>query len=183
MASPNAKSGDIQNDYQQERQIIDDYLKQINPNFSAGELRVITDLIEEQHFRFKILYKNIIVEDHELTLHPDSDTTMLVTGMNLFNHDIVTTPSITEEQALEKLKSENNRITDKSILSTQLVIYKELSGTPFLAYKIKVEISTREKYNYYVSAMNSDILEERTLIRTYTSSLGIAELENWGTQN
>ena len=60
MVSPNAKSGDTQDDYQQERQIIDDYLKRINPNFSAGDLRVITDLINEQHFRFKILYKNII---------------------------------------------------------------------------------------------------------------------------
>lgn len=35
MVSPNAKSGDTQNNYQQERQIIDDYLKQINPNFST----------------------------------------------------------------------------------------------------------------------------------------------------
>lgn len=41
MVSPNAKSGDAQNDYQQERQIIDDYLKQINSNFSTGELSVI----------------------------------------------------------------------------------------------------------------------------------------------
>ena len=59
----NAKDGDTINDYQEERQFIDDYLKRINSNFSAGDLRVITDLINEQHFRFKILYKNIIVED------------------------------------------------------------------------------------------------------------------------
>ena len=179
----NAKDGDTINDYQEERQFIDDYLKRINPNFSAGDLRVITDLINEQHFRFKILYKNIIVEDHELTLHPDSDTTMSVTGMNLFSHDIVTTPSITQEQAIEKLKSENNRISDKSILSSELVIYKNLRGAPYLSYKITVEISIREKYNYYVSAIDSDILEKRTLVRTYTSSSGIAELENWGQQN
>ena len=38
MVSPNAKSGDTTNNYQQERQIIDDYLKQINPNFSANTL-------------------------------------------------------------------------------------------------------------------------------------------------
>ena len=50
MVSPNPKSGDTQNDYQQERQIIDDYLKRINPNFLAGDLRVITDLIDEQHY-------------------------------------------------------------------------------------------------------------------------------------
>ena len=49
-----AKDGDTINDYQEERQLIDNYLKQINPNFSAGKLRVITDLIEEQHFRFGI---------------------------------------------------------------------------------------------------------------------------------
>ena len=174
----NAKDGDTINDYQVERQLIDNYLKQINTNFSAGELKVTTDLIEEQHFRFKILYKNIIVEDHELTLHPDSDITMSVTGMNLFSHDIVTTPSITQEQAIEKLKSENNRISDKSILSSELVIYKNLRGAPYLSYKITVEISIREKYNYYVSAIDSDILEKRTLVRTYTSSSGIADLES-----
>ena len=36
-----AKDGDTINDYQEERQFIDNYLKQINPNFSAGKLRVI----------------------------------------------------------------------------------------------------------------------------------------------
>ncbi|MBR4153852.1 MAG: hypothetical protein IKT96_00700, partial [Paludibacteraceae bacterium] len=34
----NIKDGDIINDYQEERQLIDDYLKQINPNFSAGDV-------------------------------------------------------------------------------------------------------------------------------------------------
>ena len=178
MVSPNAKSGDTQDDYQQERQIIDDYLKRINPNFSAGDLRVITDLINEQHFRFKILYKNIIVEDHKLTLHPDSDTTMSVTGMNLFSHDIVTTPSITQEQAIEKLKSENKTITDESISSCELVIFKELRGEPYLSYKINVDISVRRKYNYYVSAINGDILRRRDLVRTYTSASGVADLES-----
>ena len=174
----NAKDGDTINDYQEERQFIDDYLKRINSNFSAGDLRVITDLINEQHFRFKILYKNIIVEDHELTLHPDSDTTISVTGMNLFSHDIVTTPSITQEQAIEKLKSENNRITDESILSSELVIYKNLRGAPYLSYKINVDISVRRKYNYYVSAINGDILRRRDLVRTYTSASGVADLES-----
>ena len=178
MVSPNAKSGDTQDDYQQERQIIDDYLKRVNPNFSAGDLRVITDLINEQHFRFKILYKNIIVEDHKLTLHPDSDTTMSVTGMNLFSHDIVTTPSITQEQAIEKLKSENKTITDESISSCELVIFKELRGEPYLSYKINVDISVRRKYNYYVSAINGDILRRRDLVRTYTSASGVADLES-----
>ena len=178
MVSPNAKSGDTQDDYQVERQFIDDYLKRINPNFSAGDLRVITDLINEQHFRFKILYKNIIVEDHKLTLHPDSDTTMSVTGMNLFSHDIVTTPSITQEQAIEKLKSENKTITDESISSCELVIFKELRGEPYLSYKINVDISVRRKYNYYVSAINGDILRRRDLVRTYTSASGVADLES-----
>ena len=178
-----AKDGDTINDYQEERQLIDNYLKQINPNFSAGKLRVITDLIEEQHFRFGILYKNIVVEDHELTLHPESDTTMSITGMNLFSHDVITTPSITKEQAIEKLKSENNTITDELILSCELVIFKELRGEPYLSYKINVDISARRKYNYYVSAINGDILRRRDLVRTYTSASGVADLENWGQQD
>ena len=178
MMSPNAKSGDTQNTYTQEQQIIDDYLKQINPNFSANNLRVITDLINKQHFRFDIYYDNVIIDGHELTLHPLSDTTMSVTGMNLFSHDIVTTPSITQEQAIEKLKSENKTITDESISSCELVIFKELRGEPYLSYKINVDISVRRKYNYYVSAINGDILRRRDLVRTYTSALGVANLES-----
>ena len=37
MVSPNAKSGDTQNDYQQERQIIDDYLKQMKQEQMAED--------------------------------------------------------------------------------------------------------------------------------------------------
>ena len=50
MVSPNAKSGDTQNDYQQERQIIDEYLKQINSNFSAGDIKIIIDSRNVKHF-------------------------------------------------------------------------------------------------------------------------------------
>jgi hypothetical protein len=59
MVSPNAKSGDTQNDYQQELQIIDDYLKQINPNFSAGNLKTIIDSRNVMHFRFDVVYNGI----------------------------------------------------------------------------------------------------------------------------
>ena len=182
MVSPKAKSSDTTNDYQQEREIIDNYLKQINPNFSANNLRVITDLINKQHFRFNIYYNNIIIDGHELTLHPLSDSTMSVTGMNLFNHDIITTPLITAKQAIEKLKLENNSITYETISSSQLVIYKDLKGVPCLSYKITVIISNIECYDYYVSAINGDILKKRTLVTNYISTSGIAELENWGEQ-
>ena len=37
---------------------------------------------------------------------------MLITGTTLFNDDIVTTPVLTLEQAIEKLKSNNELITD-----------------------------------------------------------------------
>ena len=47
--------------------------------------------------------------------------------------NIVTTPSITEEQAIEKLKSENNLIIDEFILSSELVIHKALKGFPCLS--------------------------------------------------
>ena len=183
IVSPNAKSGDTQNDYQQELQIIDDYLKQINPNFSAGNLKTIIDSRNVMHFRFDVVYNGIVVDNHKLTLHPLSDTTMYVKGMNLFSNDIVTIPTITKEQAIEKLNLENNLITNETILSSELVIYKALKGTPCLSYKIKVRISTNECYCYYVSATNGDILKKRSLIYDYTNALGIAELENWGQQN
>ena len=58
----NAKDGDTINDYQVERQFIDNYMKQINPNFSAGNLRVLTDLINDQHLVFDVIYKQIPVD-------------------------------------------------------------------------------------------------------------------------
>ena len=84
----NAKDGDTINDYQVERQFIDNYMKQINPNFSAGNLRVIVDLINDQHLVFDVIYKQIPVDGYDLTLHPLSDTTYVIMGANLFSNDI-----------------------------------------------------------------------------------------------
>lgn len=182
MVSPNAKSGDAQNDYQQERQIIDDYLKQINSNFSTGELSVITDLIDKQHFKFDIIYKNVIVDENTLTLHYWSDSTLMITGANLFSNDIEITPSLTKEQAIEKLKLSDNRINDSTILSNQLVIYKDLETEPYLCYKIRVALSIVESYHYYVSALNGDIIKKLSLTRNSTPEIGTAYLQNWGTQ-
>ena len=182
MVSPNAKSGDTQNDYQQERQIIDDYLKQINPNFSAGELCVITDLVNEQHFRFDILYKNVIIDGNTLTLHYWSDSTLMITGANLFSNDIETTPTSTKEQAAEKLKLSDNRINDSTILSNELVIYKDLETEPYLCYKMEVALSVVESYHYYVSALNGNIIKKLSLTRSSTPKIGTAYLQNWGTQ-
>ena len=55
-----AKGGDAINDYQVERQFIDNYMKQINPNFSAGKLSVIVDLINEKHYRCNVFYKQTL---------------------------------------------------------------------------------------------------------------------------
>ena len=183
MVSPNAKSGDTQNDYQQERQIIDDYLKQINPNFSAGELRVIVGLTKKEHYRFEVLYKGILVDKHKITLHQSTDTTMLITGTTLFDNDIVTTPVLTLAQVIEKLKSNNDSITEETILSNKIVIYKALDGEPYLCYKIEISFSPIEHYYYYVSAINGDIIWRSTLVRSATPEIGMANLHIWGTQS
>ena len=146
----NAKCGDIINDYQAERQFIDDYLKRINPNFSAGDLIVHVGLTQKKNFLFEVMYKEILVDKHKITLHQFTDTTMLITGTTLFNNDIDVEPILTLDQAIEKLKLHNNQIIDESILSNKLVIYKALGGEPYLCYKIEVFIYPIEHYYYYV---------------------------------
>ena len=183
MISPNAKSGDIQNDYQQEQQIIDNYLKQINPNFSADNLIVHIGLTQKKHFLFDVLYKGILVDKHKITLHQYTDTTMLITGTTLFSNDIDIHPILTLQQAIENLKLTNNLITDESILSNNLVIYKALGGVPYLCYKMKVLLSSTDYYQYYVSASNGEILNINPLTRRATPEIGTASLKNWGTQN
>ena len=173
----NAKDGDTINDYQVERQFIDNYMKQINPNFSAGNLRVIVAITPEEHLRFEVIYKQIPVDGYSLTLHPYSDTTCLITGANLFSNDIETTPVLTKEQAAEKLKLSDNRINDSTILSNRLIIFKDLKTEPYLCYKMEVLIDPFEHYYYYVSAVNGDIIFNEILSRSFTSAVGTADSE------
>ena len=115
----NARDGDSINAYQAERQFIDDYLKQINPNFSAGELKVHISLSQKKSFLFEVLYKDVIVDKHKITLHQFIDTAMLITGTTLFSNDINVEPTLTLDQAVKKLQLQNNKITDESILSNK----------------------------------------------------------------
>ena len=178
-----AKDGDTINDYQEERQLIDNYLKQINPNFSAGDLIVHIGLTQKKDFLFEVMYKEILVDKHKITLHQFTDTTMLITGTTLFNNDIDVEPALTLGQAVEKLKLHNNQIIDESILSNKLVIYKALGGEPYLCYKVEVFIYPIEHYYYYVSAVNGNIVWRSNLTRGFSSETGIANLYNWGTKN
>ena len=155
----NAKDGDVINGYQQERQLIDDYLKQINPNFSAGEVKVIVDLIDKEHYRCNVFYKQIPVDGYRLTVHPLTDTTLSITGMDLFRDDISVVPSLSKRQAIENLKLANDLVTDESVLLNELVVYKALKGEPCLCYKIEVLLSNTENYRYYVSAINGAIIK------------------------
>ena len=178
-----AKDGDTINDYQEERQLIDNYLKQINSGFSVGKLKVITGLVNDKHLRFNVIYKQIPVDGYTLTLYSLSDTTLLITGANLFSNDIETTPVLTKEQAAEKLKLSDNRINDSTILSNRLIIFKDLKTEPYLCYKMEVLIDPFEHYYYYVSAMNGEIIFNEILSRWFTSVTGTADLHNWGTKN
>ena len=47
-----------------------------------GNIKIIIDSRNVKHFRFDVLYKNIPVDGHKLTLHPLSDTTVYVKGMS-----------------------------------------------------------------------------------------------------
>lgn len=168
----NIKDGDTINDYQEERQLIDDYLKQINPNFSAGDVKVSVAITPEEHLKFDIIYKQIPVDGYALTLHPLSDTIYVIMGANLFSNDIEATPILTKGQAVEKLKLVNNLVTDKSILLNELVVYKALGGEPYLCYKIEVLLSNLENYCYYISAINGDVIKKISLEIFSSSEIG-----------
>ena len=152
-------------------------MKRINPNFSARNLRVIVAITPEEHLRFEVIYKQIPVDGYSLTLHPLSDTTYVIMGANLFSNDIETTPTLTKEQAAEKLKLSDNRINDSTILSNRLIIFKDLKTEPYLCYKIEVAIDSFEHYYYYVSAINGDIIFNEILSRSFTSAVGTADSE------
>jgi hypothetical protein len=155
---------------EQAREIVEDYLDGINVNFSTGEVKVIEkeiDSIEMNTFRFEVYYKKVFV-DNRITLHPMRDhetnefstTQVLITGSSLFYNDISVKPRLSKKEALECLKQSDSAITDEVIESQpELLIHKNLGEAPHLAYKIRVNISLFDRWDYYVSAQTGEVLD------------------------
>ena len=152
---------------EQAREIVEDYLYGINVNFSTGELKVIESLTGLNHFRFEVYYKKVWV-DNSITLHPMRDhetnefstTQVLITGASLFYNDISVKPRLSKKEALECLKQSDSARTDEVIESQpELLIHKNLGEAPHLAYKIRVNISLFDRWDYYVSAQTGEVLD------------------------
>ena len=159
---------------EQARKIMEDYLDGINVNFSTGELKVIESLTGLNHFRFEVYYKKVLV-DNAITLHPMRDhetnefstTQVLITGASLFYNDISVKPRLSKKEALECLKQSDSAITDEVIeLQPELLIHKDRGEAPYLAYKIRVNISMFDCWDYYVSAQTGEVLD-----RTYEGAV------------
>lgn len=159
--------GVVELNEEQAREIVENYLDQINVNFSTGELKVIESLTGLNHFRFEVYYKKVLVEDHRITLHPMRDhetnefstTQVLITGTSLFYNDISVKPKISKKKALECLKQSDSVITEEMIESEpNLLICKELGKAPHLSYKIRVNISDFDCWGYYVSAQTGVVV-------------------------
>lgn len=159
---------------EQAREIVEDYLDGINVNFSTGELKVIESLTGLNHFRFEVYYKKVWV-DNSITLHPMRDhetnefstTQVLITGASLFYNDISVKPRLSKKEALKCLKQSDSAITDEVIESQpELLIHKDRGEAPYLAYKIRVNISTFDCWDYYVSAQTGEVLD-----RTYKGAV------------
>ena len=156
---------------EQARKIVEDYLDGINVNFSTGAVKVIEDeidSIEMNTFRFEVYYKKVWVDGHRITLHPMRDhetnkfstTQVLITGTSLFYNDISVKPRLSKKEALECLKRSDSAITDEVIESQpELLIHKNLEEAPHLAYKIRVNISMFDRWDYYVSAQTGEVLD------------------------
>lgn len=160
--------GVVELNEEQAREIMEDYLDGINVNFSTGELKVIESLTGLNHFRFEVYYKKVWVDGHRITLHPMRDhetnefstTQVLITGTSLFYNDISVKPRLSKKEALECLKQSDSAITDEVIESQpELLIHKNLGEAPHLAYKIRVNISLFDRWDYYVSAQTGEVLD------------------------
>ena len=162
--------GVVELNEEQARKIMEDYLDGINVNFSTGEVKVIEkeiDSIEMNTFHFEVYYKKVFV-DNRITLHPMRDhetnefstTQVLITGTSLFYNDISVKPRLSKKEALECLKQSDSAITDEVIESQpELLIHKNLGEAPHLAYKIRVNISLFDRWDYYVSAQTGEVLD------------------------
>ena len=156
---------------EQARKIVEDYLDGINVNFSTGEVKIIEneiDSIEMTTFRFEVYYKKVWVDGHRITLHPMRDhetnkfstTQVLISGTSLFYNDISVKPRLSKKEALECLKQSDSAITDEVIESQpELLIHKNLGEAPYLTYRIRVNISMFDCWDYFVSAQTGEVVD------------------------
>lgn len=167
--------GVVELNEEQARKIMEDYLDGINVNFSTGELKVNESLTGLNHFHFEVYYKGVWVIAHKISLHPMRDhetnefstTQVLITGTSLFYNDISVKPRLSKKEALECLKQSDSAITDEVIESQpELLIHKNLGEAPYLTYRIRVNISMFDRWDYYVSAQTGEVLD-----RTYEGAV------------
>ena len=167
--------GVVELNEEQARKIMEDYLDGINVNFSTGELNVNESLTGLNHFHFEVYYKGVWVIAHKISLHPMRDhetnefstTQVLITGTSLFYNDISVKPKLSEKEALECLKQSDSAITDEVIVSEpELLIQKDLGKAPNLAYKVTVDFSLFDRWDYYVSAQTGEVVD-----RTYEGAI------------
>ncbi len=160
--------GVVELNEEQARKIVEDYLDGINVNFSTGESKVIESLTGLNHFRFEVYYKNVWVKAHTITLHPMRDhetnefstTQVLISGTSLFYNDISVKPRLSKKEALEYLKRSDSKITDEVIESEpELLIHKNLGEAPYLTYRIRVNISMFDCWDYFVSAQTGEVVD------------------------
>ncbi|MFC0877829.1 M4 family metallopeptidase [Saccharicrinis sp. FJH2] len=128
---------------------------------------VITDELGITHIKAQQLYKGIEVEGGESFLHIKSDKDLFTGKIYLVDPDIQTTSTLTEEQAVQKVKSD---ISTKTIcraisepqrkflgydpVQPKLVIYDNK-----LVYKVEYRPNIIEEWIYYIDAGNGSVVK------------------------
>lgn len=157
-------------DKMQARKVVESFLDGINVNFSTGEPEANEDSIYATHYHFQVYYKGILYKSHKISLHQMRDfenncystTKVLISGNELFYNDISVDPRLSKEEALKYLKRSDRAIKDEVIKSEPEMLIFKGSGegdVPQLAYRIRVDISIFDRWDYYVSALTGKVLE------------------------
>ena len=157
-------------DKTQARKVVESFLDEINVNFSTGEPDVDENLIFDAHYHFQVYYKGVLYKSHKISLHQRRDsenncmstTNLLISGNELFYNDISVEPKLSKEEALKYLKRSDRAIKDEVIKSEPEMLIFKGSGegdVPQLAYRIRVDISIFDRWDYYVSAHTGKVLE------------------------
>lgn len=146
------------------RELVEECLDSINPNFSTGELGVSSGYAGGFYYTFDILYKGVRIEKHWLIVYYNDfvSTTVSLYGESLFYNDISVKPVLTKEEAKNKLKESDSQIIGEFITSEgELLIYVERSKGVYLCYKFVVSPQGSEPYYYYISAKTGEVIAKK----------------------
>jgi Zn-dependent metalloprotease len=142
-------------------------LKLSDPDQELNLIRSWSDHKGTGHFKYQQMVGGIPIFGKQLIVHLDGDNSVyLLNGQfEPSPQALQTTPTITEEEAMETVRQHLER-SDVSAESIGLVFFTKPDSQMVLTYKVEVVLNLSEAWTYFIDANDGKFVHRITKVRT-----------------